>query len=241
MITPSTLSIEYSGESLPSLDTTQPLEFSFNDSFLRLAGGQLGIENALDKLQHDRIYGEDTLSEFLKETVAAFSEDLIEQDPMHALFSLILQDDPTQNELRDKAADSYSEKYPEDEKFEKAFAYTRKPHIFLAHLLLKAEKWVCIDINPEKFYYEQMIDLFQGTITFHKPETLTRKEVEKIISQGNHSFLEALEDTSEEPIFWVMKTCSTPKLTTLEPREFFIEHPTEEQNAIIEDFLNKIT
>lgn len=237
MFTPPTLSLEIPVEFSPSLDDTQPLEFSFKDAFDRLVGGQLGMETVLDKLQHDRIFDEDTLSEFLKRKVSPFSENLIDQDPMAALLSLILQDDPSQNELRDRVADAYIEKFPEDDKFEKAYAFTRKPHILLAHLLLKTERWICMNLELEKFYYEQMIDLFQGGITFHKPETLSNEAANRI-SKIDPTFLEALEDTSEEPIFWVMKTCSTPKLTTW---ELFIEHPTEEQSGIINEFLGKFS
>jgi hypothetical protein len=142
MVTPPTFTIDYSDASFH----TEPLEFTFRDALLRLLGGQLAIETALDKLQHDRIYGEKTLTEFLNGVAANFSRNLIEQDPMQGLLSLILQDDPTQNELRDKIADAYIESYPEDDKFEKAYAYTRKPHIFIAHLLLNGGKWVSIDI-----------------------------------------------------------------------------------------------
>ncbi len=215
---------EFVSDSAGTLDVK-----TLHKNFLNhLFGSEIQIELAIDNLRHDRFFGNSHLTAQLAGTAhmnTRVTDELINKNPLLALLILTSQNDPSL-ELREKAADCYLAKFPQDTRFEKNYAYLTQPHILLAHLLILSESWKCKNPKNSEFYDEQMAGLFHGTIAFDIGDTLSSLELKAIQEKegpnpkfpiANSLSLEN-EGPFPPPTYKVTKWCCTPALTQNENR-----------------------
>jgi hypothetical protein len=218
--------------------------YEFSDSHL---GGDESIKQAIKNLMHDRFTGEKKLTDFLKTFLGQLPEvndSLVQKDPLLALFTLILNNNPAEDHLREAAADAYVAKNPEDARFEKAYAYLKDPHILLAHLLIISNQWRCVNPENKSFYDEQMAGSFHGNIAFDKGDRITSEEFALIRKQEgeNPRFPISSKLEQKEGYYEVKDWCATPNMVSTENRldDLFIASRRAVQERTLDDFILRL-
>jgi len=213
----------------------------------KVLGGEERIRFAISHLRNDRLSNSAQLTKFLKESISVLpkvNEELIQEDPLLSMLVLILNNDPSENHLREIAAETYIAKHSEDKRFEKAYAYLKVPHILVAHLLISTNQWKCANSENDEFYDEQMAGLFHGTVAFDKGDRLSPEELNKIKKQEGEKprFPIAKKLEEKEGYFEVKDWCSTPPMCPSDTRldDLFIDSRRVKQERVVVDYINSL-
>lgn len=205
------------------------------------------IKAAISLLRQDRLFDIDILSPFLIKYLDAEPQNM-EKDPFLALLWLILNNDESL-EKREIAAKLYIEKFPQDKRFEKNYAYIKHPHILLAHKLIESGKWTCA--NPENltFYNEQIAGLIAGTVALDIGDVLTTDEFFKIQEKEGSKPDEPIANVVTKkipnspllnPTYRVNKWYCTPQMRQSSLDEFYIAGRREFQNKVMSHYLQDL-
>lgn len=179
---------------------------------------EAGINAAIAQIQNDHLEGTYQLRDFLKEKMGplpAVDEELIKKDAAYALLVLVLNQNPEEDHLREMAAKAYAEQYPEDEKFEKNYAWFNSPIPLLGHFLLLTNKWKSVNPENKGFYDDRMFGFVAGTQVFDKGEKISPTQLALIAEREKRSAasitgkLKPTEDGYE-----VTGWCSTAPMAT---------------------------
>ncbi len=212
------------------------------------------IEQAITLLRRDRLFNESNLTQMLSHTVTDYLKThSTENNPLMAIFSLILQGDQSQIVLREKMAEDYLVKYPQDKQFEKNYVYLKTPHVLLTHVLILSGLYQCKNPENRSFYDEQIAGNFHGTVAFDKGDIISTEELLKIQEkEGSNApfpISNALEKIDSHPsslsppTYLVKKWCSTPAMVPTQGRlsSVFIEGRLEAQKRAIDRYLQDLS
>lgn len=224
-------------------------DLSYQETFLlKIFGGEEGIKRAISTLRSDRLSNAHELNKIIRNTVHPLprvDEELIQKDPLLSLVVLILNGDPAEDHLRDRAAESYIAKHPEDKNFEKGYAYLKNPDIVAGHLLINAGKWKCSNPKNEEFYDEQIAGLFHGTVAFDIGDKISHEELNQIQEKEGENprfpILGKLKYNREDE-FDVINWCSTPNMSPEETRleDLFIPSRCMKQDQVVSNYVDKL-
>jgi predicted ABC-type ATPase len=209
-----------------------------NDPLIQLFVSEENIQTFIVMVREDRINGTTRLKDELKiffHSLPNVDEHTITQDPLHAILTLMLREDDSIH-LRERAAEAYKAKYPNDKQFEAAYFFLKDPTIFIAHLLITGNRWVCVNQENRSFYDEQIAGIFQGTIAFDKGDYLTADELSKIQMHEKGSKFPIVNSLVEKNGgYEVVKWCSSPPMVPTEHRcdDLFLKSRRQVHNQVL--------
>jgi hypothetical protein len=208
--------VKLNSDSTSGLTATEPKE-----PLIQIFRSEEQIKAAIALIREDRINGTTHLKDKLRTFFTHLSnldEQVIIQDPLSAILILMLLGDESMH-LRERAAEAYKTKYPNDKQFEMAYFFLKDPDIFIAHLLITGNRWICANQENRSFYDEQIAGMFQGTIAFDKGDCLTAYEVAKIQLYEKDSKFPIINSLVEKHgKYEVVKWCSSPPMVPTEHR-----------------------